>query len=332
MRTAQVSRFGKPEEVIELVERPEPGAPAAGEVLVATELFPINPADLVNLEGTYGAKPPTLPMTPGSEGVGRVVAIGPDVTHLAPGDRVLLTGPGTWRELALSKANAMFALPANVDPKQLAMLRVNPATAHLLLHTIVSLAPGEWVLQNAANSGVGHLVVAMARARELGLRTVNVVRRAELVEPLRARGADVVLVDGPDLAARVREAIGGGPLRLAIDAIGGAATQKLARAVDDGGTVVVYGVLSGEPSVVDGRELVFRDVRVRGFWLRQWYVETPPAEIAALYRSLATKLVAGQLAVDVEKVYPLAELKEAVAHASRGGRSGKILVSCGGAS
>ncbi len=326
MLVAQVSKFGRPDEVIELVERPEPGKPEPGEVLVQTELFPVNPADLVNLEGSYGATPPALPMTPGAEGVGRVVQVGAGVTHLAPGDRVLLTGPGTWRERAIAKASAMFALPAGIDPKQLAMLRVNPATAHLMLRTIVALQPGQWVLQNAANSGVGHLLIELAR--EMGVKTINVVRRPELIEPLRARGADVVLVDGADLDARVREAIGGGALPLAIDAIGGTATQRLARAVDDGGTVVVYGLLSGEPSQIDGRELIFRDVRVQGFWLRSYYMTTAPSEIGALYRELATKLGEGRLAVEVERVYPLADLKAAVAHAARTARSGKILVSC----
>jgi len=160
------------------------------------------------------------------------------------------------------------------------------------------------------------------------MKSVNVVRRKELVEPLRAHGADAVLLDGPDLDARVREAIGGGTLALAIDAVGGSATQRLARCVADGGTVVNYGLLSGEPCMVDGRELVFRGVSLTGFWLRRWFVETPPNEIAVLYRALAGKLADGTLAVEVEQVYPLARLKEAVAHAAHYGRSGKILVSC----
>lgn len=83
--------------------------------------------------------------------------------------------------------------------------------------------------------------------------------------------------------------------------------------------------------MVDNRELIFRDVMLKGFWLRRWFAETPPAEIAALYRTLAGKLADGTLAVDVEKVYPLRRLKDAVAHAARGGRSGKILVSCAAA-
>lgn len=326
MRVAQVSRFGKPEEVIEVVEHSEPNPPGAGEVLVQTEFFPINPADVLNLEGKYGATAPLLPMIPGAEGVGRVTAVGAGVAHLKPGDRVMLPGPGAWRERALGKAAGMFALPAGVDPKQLAMLRVNPPTAFLMLHQYVALQAGQWVIQNAANSGVGHLLIKLAR--DAGMKTANVVRREELVAPLRAYGGDAVLVDGPNLDARVREVIGGGTLALGIDAVGGTATQRLARCVADGGTVVNYGVLSGDACVVDTREFIFRGVNLTGFWLRRWFAETPPNEIAALYRRLAGKLADGTLAVEVEKVYPLGQLKEAVAHAARGGRGGKILVSC----
>ncbi|MGQ0509578.1 MAG: zinc-binding dehydrogenase [Betaproteobacteria bacterium] len=136
-----------------------------------------------------------------------------------------------------------------------------------------------------------------------------------------------MLTDGPNLEARVRAAIGEAALPLANDAVGGSGTQRLARCLSDGGTVVNYGVLSGEPCMVDGRDTVFRDVRIQGFWLRKWYVDTPPAQIAALYRELAAWVADGTLAVEVEAVYPVRRIKEAVAHAARGGRSGKILVS-----
>ena len=325
MLAAQLSAFGRPDEVIELVEQPDPGEPGPGEAIVDAELFPINPADVLNLEGGYGAVPPQLPMTPGAEGVGRIARVGAGVSHVKVGDRVLLPGPGTWRARVKAPAKALFALPMHVDPRQLAMLRVNPPTAYLMLHDFVAPRPGQWVIQNAANSGVGHCLIRLAR--EAGMKSVNVVRRPELIAPLRAFGADAVLVDGPDLDQCVRDAIGGGLLPLAIDAVGGGGTQRLARCVDDGGTVVNYGVLSGEACAVDGRETVFRDVSLRGFWLRRWFMQTPPERIAALYRELAAKLADGTLAVDVEAVYPIRRIKEAVAHAARGGRAGKILVS-----
>lgn len=325
MLSAQLSRFGRPEDVIELVELPEPGEPGAGEVLLDSELFPINPADVLNLEGHYGAVPPSLPMIPGAEGLGRIARVGAAVTHVKAGDRVLLPGPGTWRARIKAPADSVFALPERVDPRQLAMLRVNPPTADLMLHEFVPVPAGDWVIQNAANSGVGHCLIRLAR--QAGMKTVNVVRREELIAPLRAFGADVVLLDGPDLDVRVRAAIGSGVLPLAIDAIGGSATLRLARCVSDGGIVVNYGLLSGEPCMIDARETVFRNVTLRGFWLRRWYMDTPRERIAARYRELVSKIADGTLAVEVEAIYPVRKIKEAVAHAARSGRSGKILVS-----
>jgi NADPH:quinone reductase-like Zn-dependent oxidoreductase len=329
MLAAQVRAFGRPEEAIEVVELADPGEPGPDEVVVETELVPINPADVLNIEGLYGAVPPALPLTPGAEGVGRIARVGAAVKHVRPGDRVLVPGPGCWRERVKAPARAVFALPAGVDPRQLAMLRVNPPTAYLMLHQFVAPKPGQWLIQNAANSGVGHCLIRLARLA--GVKTVNVVRREELVAPLRAFGGDVVLTDGPDLDVRVRAAIGQASLPLAIDAVGGSGTQRLARCVSDGGTVVNYGILSGEPCMVDGRETVFRDVRLHGFWLRKWFADTPPAQIAALYRELASMVADGTLAVEVEAVYPIRRIKEAVAHAARGGRSGKILIAFAGA-
>ncbi|TAN54610.1 MAG: alcohol dehydrogenase [Betaproteobacteria bacterium] len=325
MRVAQLAHFGRPEEVIDLVEQPDPGEPALGEVIVDAEFVPINPADVLNLEGKYGAEPPKLPLVPGAEGVGRVISCGAGVSHVKPGDRVLLPGPGTWRERFKAPAKAVFALPEGVDPQQLAMLRVNPPTAHLMLHDFVPVKPGHWVIQNAANSGVGHCLIRLAR--EAGVKSVNIVRRTELLAPLRAHGGDVVLTDGPDLDARVRAAVGDGALPLAIDAVGGSATQRLARCLQEGGTVVNYGLLSGEPCLIDARETVFRDISLRGFWLRRWFMVTPPGEIAALYRRLAAKIADGTLKVDVEAVYPIEKIRQAVAHAARAGRAGKILMS-----
>jgi len=324
MKSARLSHFGKPAEVIELVDMDDPGAPGEDEVTIDVIACPINPADVLMLEGRYGASPPKLPLTPGAEGLGRIARAGAGVKHVKPGDLVLVPGPGTWRERMTAPAKALWALRSKADPHQLAMLRVNPATAYLMLHDYVPPQAASWVIQNAANSGVGHCLVRLAK--QAGVKTLNVVRRESLAAPLKAYGADVVLVDGPDLDARARAATGGAPLLLAIDAVGGSATQRLARCVDEKGVVVNYGLLSGEPCMIDGRDTVFRDVSLRGFWLRRWFSETQPAEIGKLYAKLAGLIEDGTLEVDIEQVYPLAQIKNAVAHAAREGRAGKILL------
>jgi trans-2-enoyl-CoA reductase len=325
MKAVRFSTFGPAHEVAELVEVPEPDAPGPGEVLLEIERSSINPADLLMFEGRYGAAPPKLPVWAGGEAVARVLQAGEGVAHLKAGDRVLalLAARGNWRARTKAPAARLFALP-EADLDQLAMLGVNPPTAWLMLHDFVTLAPGEWVMQNAGNSGVGQAVIQFSR--RLGWRTVSIVRREAQVAPLKALGADAVVVDAPDLAARVREATGGAKPRLGIDAVAGEATRRMANALADGGTVVNYGLLSGAPCAMDAGDVVFRDLSLRGFWLARWFATASLEQQHALYRQLGAAMADGTLRVEVERVYPLAQVKEALAHAARPGRGGKVLL------
>jgi NADPH:quinone reductase-like Zn-dependent oxidoreductase len=222
----------------------------------------------------------------------------------------------------------VIKMPAEVDVLQAAMLKVNPATAQLMLRNYVDLAPGDWVIQNAANSAVGINLIRLARAR--GIRTVNVVRRESLIGPLKAIGADVVVVDGIDLADRVRAGTGGAAIPLAIDAVAGPATLHLADCLADDGIVVNYGLLSGRPCQIGPGQVVFRGITLTGFWLAKLMRAMPLSEIRALYGDLAGRLADGTLGVAIEATYPLERIKEAMEHAGREGRSGKILLTPNG--
>ncbi|MDF2463758.1 MAG: alcohol dehydrogenase [Ramlibacter sp.] len=324
MLKAQYDHRGPvPQDVIRAVplELPPPGA---GQALVAMLAAPINPSNLLTLTGDYGVLPP-LPAIGGSEGVGRVAALGDGVTGLSVGQLVLLPrGSGTWVTHLLADVHSLVPLPEGADPLQLAMLTVNPPTAWLLLGTFVPLAAGEWVIQNAANSGVGSYVMQLARRR--GLRTVNVVRRASAVQATLAQGGDVVLVDGDDIARRASEATGGAPIRLGIDAVGGAATGRLAQCLADGGTVVNYGVLGGAPCQLAPSELIFRDIALKGFWLVKWFRNSSQEAQRALYAELTRLVADGTLHARIQSTYPVDRVREAVAAAHEGERDGKILI------
>ena len=222
MRAVQLTAFGNPVDGLEYVQIPEPDAPGPNQVLIGVEFSPINQNDLLVAQGIYAYRPP-LPTVIGNEGVGRVLAIGPGVESVKVGDRVLAPlSSFTWRERMVISAVDLSTLPSDADPQQLAMLAINPPTAALLLSEYIDLKPGEWVVQNAANSGVGRWVIAFAKTR--GLKTVNIVRRPELVAELEAIGGDVVVVDSPDVSERIKTAVGQAELRLALDGISGPAT------------------------------------------------------------------------------------------------------------
>ncbi len=327
MKIVQFTSFGPPHDVADCVDAPDPGPPGPGDVVADVEAFPINPVDLLTIAGKYAARPP-LPAVPGSEGVGRIVALGAGVEGLAVGDRVLLMGRGNWVQRQCVSAAHVLKVPAAIDVFQLAMLKINPATAWIMLHNYVDLAPGDWIIQDAANSAVGTTLIRLARAE--GIRTVNVVRRESLVAPLKTMGADVVVVDGGDLAERVRAGTGGADIRLAIDAVAGDMCLRLADCLADGGTIVNYGLLSGHPCMVSPDHTVFHGITLTGFWLVKALGAMSGADIGALYTDLAARLANGTLHVDVEATYAITDIKDALAHAAREGRGGKVLVTPNG--
>src|ERR1700683_3411916 len=236
MRAVQLTTYRNPVEGLKYVDIPEPEAPGPNQVLIGVEFSPVNPSDLLLAQGIYGIRP-ALPTVIGGEGVGRVLAAGAGVENVKVGDRVLAPlSSFTWRERMVISADGLFALPAGADPQQLAMLAINPPTAALLLSEYVNLKPGEWVVQNSANSAVGRWVIAFAKKR--GLKTVNIVRRPELVPELKAIGGDVVVVDSPDVSKEIKTSVAQAELRLALDGVSGPATGVLASTLSPTGTLL----------------------------------------------------------------------------------------------
>lgn len=194
MLKAQYQQRGPvPQDVISAVQLQLPD-PAAGQVRVRVLAAPINPSDVLTLTGAYGMLPP-LPAVGGNEGVGRVEALGAGVSNFKVGQTVLLpVGCGTWVTALNAPADKLIPLP-DADPLQLAMLTVNPPTASLLLSEFVDLKPGDWVIQNAANSGVGSYLIQLARLR--GFKTINVVRRESAIAAVEAEGVTWYWWTGP---------------------------------------------------------------------------------------------------------------------------------------
>lgn len=328
MQAIVIEGFGDPAATIRLKDMPEPPPPGPGEVTVEMLVLNINPADLLQIQGLYGTSRPAVPFIPGGEAVGRIAAIGEGVSGLAFGDIVSPMILNCWIERVTMKAALVMKLPADIDLRQAAMLKGNPATAEALLSDQVALEPGDWLMQNAANSAVGTFLVKLAAQR--GIKTLNVVRRAGAVESVREAGGTAVLADALDDARafrkRVQEVTGGAPVKLAIDAIGGGATGVMAGALADGGTVVNYGLLSGEQCRIDAQHLIFRKITLKGFWLIHWFQDAGRARIAETYGRIARGMAEGTLTTPVAAVVPMAEAVRAMALAGEGGRSGKVLM------
>ena len=327
MKIVQFSRFGPPQEVAECIEAVDPPAPAADEVAIDVLAFPINPADTLMIEGRYAVRPP-LPSRVGAECLARVTAAGKSVSDLRAGDLVIPLDRDNWVQRKVAKAAAVIKVPADIDPLQLAMLKVNPPTAYLMMTKYVKLAAGDWLLQDAANSGVGHCLIQLAKAE--GFKTVTIVRREGLADELKDLGADVVLVDGPDLAKRITEATKGAPIRLAIDAVAGTQIVRFGDALADQATVLNYGLLSGENPQLSGHQCVFKRICLTGFWLMPWLRDLPRADVVALYGKLAARVADGTLRVPVQATFGIEDIKQALALANGYRRTGKVLVTPNG--
>ncbi len=323
---------------------PDPGPPGPGEVRIGIEAFPINPSDLLLIEGrhvehllkarrAYSAGPaaakdqaaqPGLPI--GNECAARVIALGPGVSGLRVGQAVMPMGRTNWSESVILPESEIVPVRDDIEPLQRAMLKINPSTALFLLHSEVDLKAGDWFVQNAANSALGRMAIRMAR-RE-GIRSINIVRREDAITPCREAGGDVVLVDGPDIAARVREATKGEGVRIGFDAVGGCSIRRLAKCVSDGAPILVYGFLSGDELRLDTGDVLFRGVRVVGL-RRAALTPKDKAGLKALFGRLGDLMADGTVTSEIEAVYDMADIRRAVAHALQGGRQGKILVTTG---
>jgi mitochondrial enoyl-[acyl-carrier protein] reductase / trans-2-enoyl-CoA reductase len=322
INVAVYETHGNPADVLRVETRPWP-EPALDEAVVQMHAAPINPADLNAIEGKYPVRP-QLPATPGFEGAGVVVELGSKVENVTEGARVILPhNIGTWREAVAVKANELVANPPEIEPVQAAMLKINPMTAWRLLHDYVDLKRGDWLIQNAANSAAGRAVIQIAH--DLGYKTVNIVRREELIEELRSEGGDVVLVDRENLRDEVKSATAGTTIRLGLNAVGGESALRLANCLAPSATLVTYGAMSLQPLKIPNGLLIFKDLRFRGIWINQWYDRATMAERMAAFRPLFEMAKRGLLRTKVERSYPLIEAKAAVAHAAQGKRGGKII-------
>src|SRR5436190_13847113 len=322
INVAVYSAHGNPADVLRVESQPWP-TPGPDEVVVEMRAAPINPADLNAIEGKYPGKR-EVPAVPGFEGSGIVSELGKNVRNLTIGSLVILPHDiGTWREACAVKAKQLVVVPSGVDPVQAAMLKINPLTAWRLLHGYVALKSGDWVIQNAANSAAGRAVIQIAHA--FGYKTVNVVRREELIEELRSEGGDVVLLDHDNLRNVVKDATGGAAIRLGWNAVGGESALRLMNCLAPGGTLVSFGAMSLQPLKIPTGLLIFKDLRFRGIWINKWYDNATMQERMEAFKSLFDMARRGLLKTKVEKAYSIDEAQAAVTHAAQSKRSGKII-------
>ncbi|XP_036913105.1 enoyl-[acyl-carrier-protein] reductase, mitochondrial isoform X1 [Sturnira hondurensis] len=308
VRALVYEHHGHPAKVVELKNLELP-AVGGSDVHVKMLAAPINPSDINMIQGNYGLLP-KLPAVGGNEGVGQVVAVGSSVTGVKPGDWVIpaAAGLGTWRTEAVFNEEALIAVPSDIPLQSAATLSVNPCTAYRMLTDFEQLQPGDSVIQNASNSGVGQAVIQIARA--LGLRTINVVRDRPdiqtLTNKLKNLGAEHIITEEELRKPETKSLFKDVPQpRLALNCVGGRSSTELLRHLAPGGTMVTYGGMAKQPIIASVSQLIFKDLKLRGFWLSQWKKDHSPAQFKELILTLCDLIHRGQLTAPACTEVPL---------------------------
>ena len=278
MRSVTHSRFGTPAEVLELKETDLP-VPAAGQIRVKMVMASIHNHDLLTVSGDYGYKP-DLPASAGTEAVGTVDAVGEGVSHLRIGQRVAVSGVGTWADYYLASAAMAVPLPDEIPDEAGAQLISMPLSALVLLD-FVGVDRGGWIVQNAANGAVGKALALFARPR--GINVINLVRREDAVAELQALGiGNAVSTSQEGWQERVATLTGGTRIAAAIDGVGGSAAGDLLSLLGENGLLVSFGLMSGRPLELSASELIFKQAVVKGFWLSKIAPTLSPEKLMAL--------------------------------------------------
>src|SRR5260370_12589197 len=272
--------------------------------------------------GMYGVRP-AFPSSVGAEGVGRVAKIGSKVDVVLQSKRVLIIPTyeqGTWADQVVAPVRNLVPMSDEAGPLQLSMIGINPVTAYLLLNRYVSLMPGDWIGQTAANAAMGQYIIALAKLA--GVKTLNAVRREEAAEQVRQWGGDRVVLQGGNLHKDIEEALGGKKLSLGLDTLGGAPVGGLAKSPKPGGSLCRYRHQRGQLPALPASHFLYRGLILHGFWLINWIRNAPRTEIEEIYQKLGDLVADGSLSAAVEHEYPLDQFKEALNQSLKSNRSG----------
>ena len=332
MRSVVAETIGEPSEVLRLQSRPIP-MPGPGQVRIRVTAVPVEASDLHTIRGRYGFTP-EFPAVPGIESVGVIDELGSGADALTVGQRVVTVGvTGTWQEYVVADAGRVLPVPAGMSDSTAAQILSNPLTAVILTGEELDVGPGEWLLQTAAGSTVGQLVIQLGA--HVGFKTLNVVRRRSAVEDILASGGTAVIcTEDEDLRERVAEIAGDDGVFKAIDCVSGQVGADVSRALAPGGELIVYGALSTHRQTdpdkltipVFARSLIYETKVVRGFWLFRWFGRTPPDRMAATINRTIQLADSGVLRVPEGQPVPVEKFDEAVRLAEAPQHGGKPLL------
>uniref|UniRef100_A0A914C7Y3 Enoyl-[acyl-carrier-protein] reductase, mitochondrial n=1 Tax=Acrobeloides nanus TaxID=290746 RepID=A0A914C7Y3_9BILA len=330
-RCIKYEQFGDPREVLSLTKVEVKSELAPKEVLVKWYASPVNPLDINKIEGGYVHKP-SLPAIGGSEGAGVVEKIGNNVYELKPGDAVISSNLNVpyWTEYNVQDSSQLIKIDKRIDLISAATFSINPPTAYIMLKEYVDLNPGDFIIQNSANSGVGRYVIQLARA--FGLKSINLIRDRpnvqELKNELNQLGADYVFTEdvfkseGRKLMSSLNK-----PIRLAMNGVGGRSSLYISSALEYGGTLVTYGGMSRKAHEISTGSFVFKNLRAFGCAVGPWVQQPENKEkVKKMFDHLEKLCLDGTLKPTPVKDHDLENFSEAINNTVEGKHGKQLLL------
>lgn len=222
---------------------------------------------------------------------------------------------GSWEQFKLVKSEAVTKVPPNVPLVEVCGISSNTSTAYRMLRDFASLAPGDAVIQNGANSAAGQNVIQLCKA--WNLKSINIVRNRpdidRLKEHLTSLGSDVVLTEEELRATKMFKNGEMVAPKLALNCVGGKNAMEVLRHLAPKGVMVTYGGMSREPVMIPTSLLIFKDVAVRGFWMTRWTRENRDSESRkSMLNELFNLMIDGKLKAPAHRLIPLDSYTEAI--------------------
>ena len=284
--------------------------PQPSEVQVKVMARPINPADQMFINGSYRLKP-TLPQIAGLEGAGIIQKVGTNISKSLLGRHVSFLSAGTWAESINLQEGGYQVVPEEIPFETACQLSLNTLTAYGLLEGC-GLLPGKWLILTAANSSICRLIIQMAKSRQINI--LALVRGSHYSSELLSLGATACLnIEEEGLEDQVMEITHGGANAI-LDAVGGELGAKLFNITAPFAKIIVYGVLSMDNVSFHNRAIVYKNLKIEGFGIRQWLNSKTANELKEIWETITTAIITKQLVVRFDRTFKLAAFKEAISH------------------
>lgn len=311
---------GFPNEVLKIEETTVP-QPKPHEVLIKVTARNINPSDIMFIRGMYGITP-RLPSSAGFEAVG-IIERSDEKTTIQVGAKVVFTAIGTWKEYVCIPAAMAIPVPPQMPDEIACQAFVNPLTAYAMVESS-GLQSGDWLLITAGASAFGKLAIQFAKKK--GIKVACTVRQEDQKTYLLELGADLVVnTETEKLQKIIMETTGEG-VHVVFDAVGGVLGARALASLRAGGKMLVFGLLSLENIPLNSGLLIFKNLKVEGFWLTTWIESLSPEARQEAFKTVFSHLLGQSVKLDVAASYPLEQFREALEAYEKGGRNGKILL------